>query len=51
MYLTGTVENEKEVERMLAEYGHVFTKIRFTFIIEAVSLALLTEGSNAPVSL
>lgn len=47
---TGTVENEKEVERMLAEYGHVFTKIKFTFIIEAVSLALLTEGNNVPTT-
>ncbi|KAK7070440.1 hypothetical protein SK128_013370 [Halocaridina rubra] len=39
-----TAKNNRQVELALAEHGRIFTKIKFTFTIEAVTLSLLTGG-------
>ncbi|XP_050687793.1 intermembrane lipid transfer protein Vps13-like isoform X2 [Eriocheir sinensis] len=38
-----TMENVKDIDRVLAEHGHVFTKVKFSFTIEAVTVSLFTK--------
>ncbi|XP_042203320.1 vacuolar protein sorting-associated protein 13-like isoform X2 [Homarus americanus] len=45
--ITEATESEKDIERVLAQHGHIFTKIKFSFTMEVVTLALLTGGSDA----
>ncbi|XP_069946734.1 intermembrane lipid transfer protein VPS13C-like isoform X2 [Cherax quadricarinatus] len=44
------VESEKEIEMVLAGHGHIFTKIKFSFTVEAMTLALFTGGGDAHVT-
>lgn len=37
-------ENAQDVEMFLAQHGHTYTKISFTFTIESVTLLLLTSA-------
>lgn len=39
-------ENAQDVEMFLAQHGHRYTKIRFTFTIESVTLSLLTSAQG-----
>nr|XP_045626468.1 vacuolar protein sorting-associated protein 13C-like isoform X1 [Procambarus clarkii] len=45
---SGKLMREKDVESVLAEHGHIFTKIKFSFTVEAVTLELLTGCSSDP---
>ncbi|KAG0723189.1 hypothetical protein GWK47_005662 [Chionoecetes opilio] len=44
--LTCTIESVKDIERVLAEHGHVFTKVKFSFTIDTVTVALFTKSSK-----
>lgn len=44
-HFPGTIESVKDIDRVLAEHGHIFTKVKFSFTIEKVSVALLTKSS------
>lgn len=44
-------ENAQDVEMFLAQHGHRYTKIRFTFTIESVTLSLLTSAQGTKESL
>ncbi|KAK3890033.1 hypothetical protein Pcinc_005997 [Petrolisthes cinctipes] len=45
--VTTDVEREREVEQELAAHGHIFTKVHFAFTIEAVTLSLLSVGTQS----
>ncbi|KAK8381851.1 hypothetical protein O3P69_015099 [Scylla paramamosain] len=42
----GSIESAKDIDRVLAEHGHIFTKVKFSFTIDTVTVALLTKSSK-----
>lgn len=43
---TGSIESAKDIDRVLAEHGHIFTKVKFSFTIDTITVTLLTRSSK-----